>query len=179
MRPCLLALCSFLFFAANAQQVTIPASIYDFKVAAQNGGMIDLAQYRGKKIMIVNTPSEAFYNPRYAELESFYKQYKDKVVIIAFLDDDFGPAPGDSKATPVANKNYNVSFPLAAKIFVKSDKMAPIYHWLTEMKYNGFKDTEVKWDFQKYLISEEGKLIAVFDPKVKANSPQVIAAIEK
>ena len=177
MKSYIFIFCSFLFFTDSAQEGTIPESIYDFKVTAQNGGTIDLAQYRGKKILIVNTPTEAFYNPRYAELESFYKQHKDKVVVIAFLDQDFGPAPGDSKAPKIADKDYNVSFPLAAQIFVKSDKMAPIYHWLTEKKYNRLKDSEVKWDFQKYLINEQGNLIDVFDPKVKVNSPQMLAGI--
>ena len=168
---------SFLFFAAEAQE-TIPASIYDLKVPARNGGVIDLAQYKGKKILIVNTPTETFFNPKYTELESFYKQYKDKVVVIAVLDDDFGPAPGDSKVHSPANKDYKVSFPMSAKVFVKGDNMTPVYHWLTEMKYNHLKDTEVKWDFQKYLINEKGQLVAVFDPKVKMNSPDVLAAIE-
>lgn len=177
MKPVIFIACTLLFFSANAQEGAIPKSIYDFKVPAVNGGTIDLAQYRGKKIMIVNTPWMVDDNPRYAELESFYKQNKDKVVVIAFLDEDFGPPPGYSKAHSSTGKHYDVSFPVASKVFVKGDKMTPIYHWLTEKKYNNLKDTEVKWDFQKYLIGEDGKLISVFSSKLKANSPEVLAAI--
>ena len=177
MKQYLLILFTLCCTASGAQQAAVPASIYDFKVAAYGGGTIDLAQYKGKKIIIINTPSQAFYNYHYAELESFYKQNKEKVVIIAFLDDDFGPAPGSSKAHSPAHPNYNASFPLAAKVFVKGDQMAPIYHWLTEKKYNNLQDSEVPWDFQKYLINEQGRLVAIFNPKVKISGPEIAAAL--
>jgi glutathione peroxidase len=177
MKLTALVAATFLFFQAAAQQTAIPSSIYSFKVTGQKGGSIDFAKYKGKKILIVNTPANANYNPRYKELEAFYQKHKDQVVIIAFLDDDFGPAPGAPKGGPIENKNYGVSFPVTAKVFVKSDKMAPIYQWLTEKKYNKLQDTEVKWDFHKFIINEEGKLVAVIDPKIKFESPEVLAAL--
>lgn len=177
MKLNMVILLSLLSFAAHAQQ-DIPKNIYDFKVTAQNGGTIDFAQFKGKKILIVNTPSEADDNPMYAELDAMYKKYQDKLVIIGFLDEDFGTPPGSKKAATPANKTYSVSFPLASKVLVRGDAMAPIYKWLTEQKYNNLKDTEIKWDFQKYLINESGVLVAVFDPKIRPSNPQLIAAVE-
>ncbi len=178
MRLAITILFSSFLFAANAQD-RVPASIYDFKVTALKGGTIDLARYKGKKILIVNTPSENDHNKGYAELEALYQQYKDKLVIIGFLDDDFGIRPGSKRSNTLVNKHYDVSFPMATKIFVKGDDIAPIYKWLSFKQYNQLQDTEVKWDFQKFLVNEQGNLVAVFDPKVKANSPEVIAAITK
>jgi glutathione peroxidase len=178
MKLSLIILFNFLFFFAIAKDDNIPNSIYNFKVTAYNGGIIDLSQYKGKKILIVNTPEEADYSRQYSELEALYEKYKDRLVIIGFLANDFLIEP-DSKKNPSREKNYNVSFPLASKVLVRGDNMAPIYKWLTEKKYNNFKDTEVGWDFHKFLINENGQLIAVFKPKTKANSPEIISAIEK
>ena len=168
---------NFFFFFANAQE-NIPASIYDFKITAQNGGSIDLAQYKGKKILIINTPLEGDGNPYYSELETLYNKYKDRLVIIGFLDDNFGTPPGSKKDANPVRRDYNVSFPLAAKVMVRGENMAPVYKWLTNQKYNKLKDNEVKWDFQKYLINEQGSLVAIFDPKLRPNDPKMIAAIE-
>jgi glutathione peroxidase len=169
-----------LFFLSSFAQDNVPASIYDFKVAAQNGGTIDFAQFRGKKILIVNTPSEADNNPYYSELESLYAKYKDKLVIVAFLDNDFLVAPGSKKSTqPRGEKHYNVSFPMASKVLVRTDQMAPIYKWLTNQKYNKLSDNEVAWDFQKYLINEQGSLVAVIEPRVRPQSPELTNLLDK
>ena len=159
----------------------MPKTIYDFKVTALDGSQIDLAKYRGKKILIVNTASKCGNTPQYADLESMYNKYKGKLVIIGFPANNFGAQePGtDKEISAFCTKNYGVSFPMASKISVKGDDMAPIYHWLTEKKYNRFQDSEVKWNFQKYLIDEMGNLIAVYDPKNKVTNPEIIAAIEK
>src|SRR4051812_34919238 len=126
MKLTTLVLSNFLFLFAQAQDASVK-SIYDFKVPAQKGGTIDFAQYKGKKILIVNTPTNRDNNPHYAELESMYQQYKDKVVVIGFLDEDFGTAPGSKKPTTVPEKKYNVTFPLAAKVMVRGSDMAPVY----------------------------------------------------
>ncbi len=157
----------------------VPRSIYDFKVKGLNGKTIDFSKFRGKKILIVNSPSMADDNPQYAEIEAAYQKYKDKLVVVAFLDKDYGPPPGSKKDVDYSKKNYHVTFPLAAKVVVNGDNPAPIYKWLLQSKYNKYKDTEIKWDFQKYLINEKGELVAEFDPKIRVTSQAVIDAIEK
>jgi glutathione peroxidase len=175
-----LALFNFLFLFAPKGE-TVPASIYDFKVEALKGGKIDLAKYKGKKILIVNTASMCGNTPQYADLQAMSEKYKDKLVIVGFPANNFGaqePGSNEEIAT-FCTKNYNVTFPMAAKVSVKGDDMAPIYHWLTEKKYNNFKDSEVRWNFQKYLINEKGELVAVFDPRTKVTTPEVTSAVEK
>jgi len=142
---------------------------------------LDFAKYKGKKILIVNTASECGNTPQYAELEAMYEKYKGKLVIVGFPANNFGAQePGtDKEISAFCVKNYGVTFPMASKISVKGDDMAPIYHWLTEKQYNGFQDSEVKWNFQKYLLDEKGRLIAVFQPRKKVTDAEVIAAVEK
>lgn len=166
-------------FAAPATDV--PGSIYDFKVASLDGGTIDFSQYKGKKILIVNTASKCGFTPQYAELEELYKKYGDKLVIVGFPANNFlFQEPGNSgEIASFCQKNYGVTFPMAEKISVKGRKMAPIYQWLTEKKYNHLTNSSVKWNFQKYLINEKGELTDIFKPATKPMSPEVIAAIEK
>jgi glutathione peroxidase len=152
------------------------SSIYDFKVEGLEGGSIDLSQYKGKKIMIVNTASKCGNTPQYAELEQLYEKYKDKLVIIGFPANNFG------QQEPVTNtenkefctKNYGVSFPMAAKVSVKGDDIAPIFKYLTdEAKKLGFEDP-IKWNFTKFLLDENGKLITVIHNKTKPMSEDVL-----
>jgi len=173
-----LLLFNFLFFAP-APKEDIPSSIYDFKVTSLDGGEIDFSAFRGKKILIVNTASKCGHTPQYKELEEIYQQYKDKLVVVGFPANDFmSQEPGSNEEIAAfCEKNYGVTFPMAAKISVKGRKMAPIYRWLTNKDYNGVQSSSVKWNFQKYLISETGTLIAVFEPKIKPTDPEIIAAI--
>ncbi len=159
----------------------IPASIYEFKVKALDGSTIDFAKFKGKKILVVNTASECGNTPQYADLQAMSVKYKDKLVIVGFPANDFGSQePGSNKEiSAFCTKNYGVTFPMAAKITVKGEDMAPIYVWLTQMKYNNFKDSEVKWNFQKYLINEKGQLVGVFKPGMKPTEPEIVSAIEK
>jgi glutathione peroxidase len=170
----------FLFFFAP-HNADIPTTIYDFKVPALTGGTIDFAQFKGKKILVVNTASECGNTPQYAELEAVYEKYKDKLVIVGFPANDFGAQePGtDKEIARFCKEKYSVKFPMASKITVKGDAKAPIYVWLTDKKYNGLKDSEVKWNFQKYLLNEQGQLVAVFAPGMKPTNPEIISAIEK
>jgi glutathione peroxidase len=182
MKYCFLILLLVLsaFSTAVQAKTIMPATIYEFKVTALNGKTIDLSKYKGRKILIVNTASQCGNTPQYAALEKLSVQYKDKLVIIGFPANNFGsqePGTNEEIAT-FCQKNYQVTFPMAAKISVKGDDMAPIYHWLTEKKYNTFKDSEVTWNFQKYLINENGALVAVFDPSTKPDSPEIISAIK-
>ena len=168
------------FLFAPEPAADVPKSIYDFKVEALTGGTIDLAKYKGKKILIVNTASECGYTYQYEGLEALYKKYQDKLVIIGFPANNFGQQePGSNEEIAgFCKKNYGVTFPMAAKIDVKGDKMHPIYHWLTEKKYNNYADNEVKWNFNKFLIDEKGNLVGYFGSKVKPESEELVKAIE-
>jgi len=169
------------FFAPAPKADAIPQSIYGFKVESLTGGTIDFSQFKGKKILIVNTASECGNTPQYADLQKLSERYKDKLVIVGFPANDFGAQePGSNKQiAEFCSKNYSVTFPMAAKISVKGDEMAPIYHWLTEKKYNNYEDSKVKWNFQKYLIDEKGNLVAIFAPGLSPMRADVTSAIEK
>jgi len=168
-------------FIPQQEHAPVPASIYDYKVEGLLGDTINLAAYKGKKILIVNTASKCGYTPQYAGLEKLYKGHKQELVIIGFPANNFGAQePGsNTEIAQFCQRNYGVSFPMAAKISVKGDDMAPIYHWLTEMSNNKFGDSEVEWNFQKYLIDEHGKLVAVFPSSLKPDSKQILSAISK
>jgi glutathione peroxidase len=158
------------------------STIYDFKVDAVDGGKINFADYKGKKILIVNTASMCGNTPQYAELEKLYKKYEKNLVIIGFPANNFGSQEPGSNAEiqEFCTKKYAVTFPMAAKISVKGDDIHPIYKWLLEQsKVKNFAPTEVTWNFQKYLLDEKGDLVAVFKPKTQPLSPEVTAAIEK
>ncbi len=156
-------------------------SIYDINIEALDGGAINLSKYKGKKILIVNTASKCGYTPQYEGLEKLYEKYKEKLVVIGFPSNNFMfQEPGDAKKIrDFCTKNYGVTFPMAAKIDVKGKDMHPLYVWLTQKKYNAYSDNAVKWNFQKYLIDEKGKLVNMFAPGVEPMSAEVIAAIEK
>lgn len=175
-----LLLFSFLFWGApGAPDGEVHTSIYDFKVEGLDGGTIDFAAFKGKKILIVNTASKCGYTPQYEGLENLYKQYGDQLVIVGFPSNNFGfqePGSNDDIAA-FCEKNYGVTFPMAAKIAVKGKDMAPIYHWLTKKEHNHYEDNTVSWNFQKYLIDEEGHLIGVYSSKVKPESEELVNAI--
>lgn len=157
---------------STASTPTAKPDIYDFQVAGLNGDSINFSTFKGKKILIVNTASECGYTPQYEGLEALYRAHRDKLVIVGFPSNDFGaqePGSNEEIAT-FCKKNYGVSFPMAAKIVVKGEGQAPIYQWLTQKAKNGFQDSEVKWNFQKYVINEKGELIAVLPSGVSPES---------
>ena len=154
-------------------------SIYDFKVNALDGSIIDFSQFKGKKILIVNTTSLATNNPQYAELEALSKKYKGSLVVVGFLAVDFLKPPDVKDFSPRDRSEYKVTFPLASQVPLRGPSTCPVYRWLMGVKYNKYKSTEIKWDFQKYLINEKGDLVAEFDPKIRVTNPQVIQSIEK
>lgn len=159
--------------------LTTQKSIYDFKVEALDGSKIDFAQFKGKKILIVNTASECGYTPQYEGLEALYEKYKDHLVVIGFPTNNFGgQEPGSNAAIgEFCKKNYGVSFPMAAKISVKGDDTAPIYKWLCSKSENGILDAEIKWNFNKFLLDENGKIIAKFDSKVTPMSEELTSKL--
>lgn len=151
-------------------------TIYDYKVdALEEGKTINFADFKGKKILIVNTASECGFTPQYADLEKLSKEYGDKLVIVGFPANNFGgQEPGTNvEIGAFCQKNYGVTFPLAAKVSVKGEDTAPIFKYLTEKQLNGVKDTEVKWNFTKFLLDENGKLINSFVSKVKPTDVEI------
>lgn len=154
----------------------VKASIYDFKVPALSGGTIDFSQFKGKKILIVNTASKCGYTPQYEYLEKLYEKYKDKLVIVGFPANNFGSQePGtNDEIKAFCTKNYGVTFPMAAKVSVKGDDIAPIYKWLTDKSENGVMDADIKWNFTKFLLDEHGNLIAKFDSQVGPMSDEIL-----
>ncbi len=170
-----------LFKTNTAEAQNIPTSIYDFKVEALDGSMIDFSRFKGKKILIVNTASKCGYTPQYEGLEKLHEQYKDKLVIVGFPSNNFlFQEPGsNANIAEFCKKNYGVTFLMAAKIDVKGRSSHPIYSWLTNKQYNKFDNSVVKWNFQKYLIDEKGNLVNMFAPSVEPMSPEIVNAIKK
>lgn len=157
-------------------------SFYDFKVKDIDGKDFDLSSLKGKKVLVVNTASKCGLTPQYQQLESLFKTYGgEKFTIIGFPANNFmQQEPGTNKEiAEFCQKNYGVTFKMMSKISVKGDDMAPLYQWLTSKNRNGVIDSEVKWNFQKYLIDENGKLVDVVDPKVKPDDEKIVGWIKK
>ena len=154
---------------------TTAKSIYDFKVEGLDGSTIDFSTFKGKKILIVNTASECGYTPQYEGLQKLYDTYKDKLVIVGFPANNFGGQEPGTNATikEFCKKNYGVTFPMAAKISVKGDDMAPIYKYLTSKAENGVLDAVVGWNFGKFLLDEKGNLLQYFPSKVTPMSEEI------
>jgi glutathione peroxidase len=157
-------------------------NIYQFKVKDIQGENFDFASLRGKKIMIVNTASKCGLTPQYEKLEALYEKYKNKnFVIVGFPANDFmSQEPGSNEEIESFCKmNYGVSFPMMAKISVKGKDMHPVYQFLTEKSKNGLEDNKVEWNFQKYLIDENGHLVKVISPRVQPDDESITSWIEK
>ncbi len=151
------------------------ASIYDFKLTGLDGKAFDLSAYKGKKILIVNTASACGYTPQYADLEALYEKYQNKLVVVGFPANNFGEQEkgSNSEIQAFCKKNYGVSFPMSEKVSVKGEDIHPLFKYLTnEAERMGVKDP-IKWNFTKFLIDENGKLIAVFPSAVKPLSEEI------
>lgn len=150
-------------------------TIYDFKVEGLDGKEINFADFKGKKILIVNTASECGFTPQYADLEKVSEEYKDKLVVVGFPANNFGgQEPGtNTEIGAFCQKNFGVTFPMAAKVSVKGDDMAPIFKYLTEKELNGVKNTSILWNFTKFLVDENGKLIDTYVSTTKPTSESI------
>ncbi len=154
-------------------------TIYDFKVESLNTEMIDFADFKGKKILIVNTASKCGFTPQYEGLEALYEKYKDRLVIVGFpANNFFSQEPGSNQTIEAfCKKNYGVTFPMAAKISVKGKDIAPIYQWLCNKNENGVMDAKITWNFNKFLLDEKGILIGKFNSKVKPMSEEIVSKL--
>jgi len=149
------------------------------KVKSIDGTEFDYQQLKGKKVLIVNTASECGYTPQYEELEKLYQAYKDKLIIIGFPANNFGgQEPGtNEEIKEFCKSKYSVTFPMFEKISVAGDDMAPIYKWLTSKDLNGWNDQQPKWNFNKYLLDEEGNLVKYYSSAVKPMSDEIVSML--
>ncbi len=152
-------------------------SIYEFKVETISGDTLDLATLKGKKVLIVNTASKCGLTPQFEQLEALYQQYKDQnFVIIGFPSNDFmGQDPGtNEEIAEFCQLNYGVSFPMMAKVVVKGKDKHPLYQYLTVKAHNQIDDFDIEWNFQKFLINENGTIDKVVSPRTLPNTPEIV-----
>ena len=174
MKTLLIAL-SFLITGtvANAQKV----NFHSFKTKTIDGKPFDLASLKGKKVLVVNTASKCGLTPQYKDLQELYLKYGgDKFVIIGFPANNFmSQEPGtNSEIKQFCTEKYDVTFPMMEKISVKGDDIDPIYKWLTSKSQNGKMDAEVSWNFQKFMIDEQGNLVDMVPPRTKPNDEKIV-----
>jgi len=155
-----------------------PSPLYSFKLKTIDGNDFSLSKYKGKKVLIVNTASKCGFTPQYAELQKLADQYKDKLVVVGFPANNFGgQEPGtNSEVKEFCQKNFGVTFPLSSKVSVKGDDIAPIFAYLTKEANPDFTG-EIKWNFEKFLIDENGKLIHRYRSTTKPLSEEITKAL--
>lgn len=157
-------------------------TIYQFKVKDLSGNEFDFASLKGKKILVVNTASKCGLTPQYKDLEALYEKYKNKnFVIVGFPANNFASQePGtDKEISSFCQLNYGVTFPMMSKVSVKGSDMCEVYKFLTQKAKNGLQDSEVEWNFQKYLINEKGELEKVIAPRILPTDATVVDWITK
>lgn len=167
-------------FPSKPQELTENKNFYDFKIPGLDSGEIRMADFKGKYVLIVNVASRCGYTPQYKGLQSLYKKYQDKLVIIGFPCNQFAfQEPGDANdIRAFCSSKYQVSFPITNKIDVKGKDQHPIYQWLTHKSLNGVLDAEVKWNFNKFLIAPDGRLLQYFGSKTEPESPEITGLIK-
>jgi glutathione peroxidase len=158
------------------------SNVYEFTMNSIDGQPMPLQNFHGKVMLIVNVASKCGFTPQYEGLEAVYEKYKDQgFVIVGFPANNFGAQePGTNEEIKTfCSRTYSVKFPLYSKISVKGDDKAPLYQFLTDTNANPNTGGEIKWNFTKFLVDRNGKVIARFESPVKPDSPEVTAAIEK
>src|ERR1700687_1485199 len=157
-------------------------TVYDFTLNSIDGQPAPLAAYKGKVVLLVNVASRCGFTPQYTALESTYEKYKDRgLVIVGIRANNFGaqhPGPTQEIKTFCSSK-YHVTFPMMAKVSVKGEDITPLYQFLTDKSAHPETGGEIGWNFTKFLVGPDGKVIARFDSKVTPDSPEVASAIEK
>jgi glutathione peroxidase len=156
-------------------------TLHDFIVKDIDGKEFDLSTLKGKKVLVVNTASKCGFTPQYEDLQKLYEKYSSKdFIIIGFPANNFlSQEPGsNSEIKAFCTSEFNVTFPMMSKISVKGDDMHPLYEWLTDKEQNGKLDSKVKWNFQKYMIDENGNLVDIAYSKTTPFDDQIINWIE-
>jgi len=161
-------------------EITAAANFHSFKMKGIDGKEIDFSQFKGKKVIVLNTASKCGYTPQYADWEKFHKANKE-IVILGFPANEFGgqePGTNDEIAS-FCSLNYGVSFQMMEKVVVKGSGKCDLYQWLSDKSKNGWNEKEPSWNFCKYVINEKGELQNFFASGIKPNSPEFLAAIGK
>ena len=169
-------LMSLFSFFSNAQTVEPNVPVYDINLTSIKGDQISLSDYKGKYILFVNVASKCGFTGQYDGLQNLYDMYKDNLVVIGLPCNQFGEQePGNAEEIQsFCRVNYGVEFPISEKLDVKGENQHALYTWLTQKSENGKMDTKVKWNFQKYLIDPEGRLVDVFYSMTKPMSDKII-----
>jgi glutathione peroxidase len=160
-----------------ASSLFAASSIHEFNLNSIDGKPAPLAAYKGKTVLVVNVASRCGYTPQYTGLEALYKKYKDQgLVIVGFPANNFGAQePGTNEEIKTfCSSKYNVTFPMYSKISVAGSDKAPLYEYLTSTGGG-----EVKWNFTKFLVGKDGKVITRFESSVTPESPELVSAVEK
>jgi glutathione peroxidase len=152
----------------------------NFNIKTIDGEPLNFEKFKGKKLLLVNVASKCGLTPQYKELQELYDKYNGKLEIVGFPCNQFlNQEPGTAEEIKTfCTKNYGVTFTITEKIDVKGKNQHPIYQWLTDKEKNGVESSKVKWNFQKYLIDENGNYIAHFDPTVKPMSEEILKYLE-
>lgn len=165
----------------STENVKTMKDFYSLKSETLEGEPFDFSTLKGKRVIIVNTASECGYTPQYADLQKLYEEYKgENFEIIGFPANDFGQQePGSAEEIKsFCQKNYGVTFPMMHKIVTKGEKIDPVYEWLTSASVNGVSDAEVKWNFHKFLIDENGKWVASLTSDVNPMDDKIIQFVK-
>ena len=168
-------------FIALLLGATGSKSIYDFNVKDIDGKEVALSNYKGKVVVIVNVASKCGFTPQYKEIQAFYEKYTSRgVVVLGFPCNQFmGQEPGsESDIKSFWSSQYSVTFPMFSKVDVKGADQAPLYKYLTDEAQNGVEGNKVSWNFQKFIIGKDGKLIKSYSPPTSVLSPEFIKSIE-
>lgn len=166
---------------AGSVQSTPAMSFHDLSATDINGQPVSLSTFKGKKVLVVNTASECGYTRQYAQLQELYETYKDQgLVVVGFPCNDFGgQEPGtEAEIASFCQKNYGVRFPMMSKVSVKGKDVHPVYQWLTSKEQNGVLDATVKWNFHKFLIDEEGRLVAAHPSGVTPLDEKIVSWVQ-
>ena len=171
----------FIFSTVNAQETDMSQSIHQFEMQNIQGEMVSLEAYKDQVVLVVNVASKCGLTPQYKDLQEVYDQYKDQgLVILGFPANNFmGQEPGtDEEIASFCEVNYGVSFPMFSKISVKGKDIHPLYDFLTDEEQNGVHDGKIKWNFQKFLVGKDGKVVKSFAPTTSVKDEKVITQIE-
>ena len=168
------------FFSSSACSPT-SQSFYDLSINSIEGEIIDFKVFKGKSVLIVNVASYCGFTGQYKALEQLYNKYKEDLVIVGVPCNQFGGQEPNTEEQiqDFCEKNFGVSFILTEKVFVKGSKQHPLYKWLTNKSLNGFSDSSVKWNFQKYFVNKEGKLLNYFLSTTSPTSSKITSLIQQ